>query len=35
VRVAVASDEGPSELAGQADLVLTSTRALLELLRRL
>lgn len=35
VRVAVASAEGPSELALEADLVLTSTGALLELLRRL
>jgi trehalose 6-phosphate phosphatase len=35
VRVAVASTEGPSELGRQADLVVTSTEALLELLRRL
>lgn len=35
VRVAVASQEGPSELAARADLVVSSPAALLELLRML
>ncbi len=35
VRVAVVSDEGPSELARAADVVVGSTAALVELLRRL
>jgi trehalose 6-phosphate phosphatase len=35
VRVAIASAEGPSELAAAADLVLGSPAALLELLRKL
>ncbi len=35
VRVAVVSDEGPSELGGAADLVVGGTEALLELLRQL
>jgi trehalose 6-phosphate phosphatase len=35
VRIAIASAEGPSELAAAADLVLGSPGALLELLRRL
>src|SRR5262249_15816975 len=35
VRIAVSSDEGPSELGTAADLVVGSTEALLELLRRL
>jgi trehalose 6-phosphate phosphatase len=35
VRVAIASDEGPSELGALADVILGSTEAFLELLRRL
>ena len=35
VRIAVASEEGPAELGEQADLVVGSPGALLELLRRL
>jgi trehalose-6-phosphatase len=35
VRVAIASAEGPSELGELADLVLGSTDAFLELLKRL
>ena len=35
VRIAVVSDEGPSDLGAAADLVLGSTEALAELLRRL
>jgi trehalose-6-phosphatase len=35
VRVAVSSEEGPTELAALADLVLGSTWALLDLMRRL
>ncbi len=35
VRIAVASDKGPTELGRRADIVLGSTEAMLELLRRL
>jgi trehalose 6-phosphate phosphatase len=35
VRVAVVSEEGPSELASAADVVVNGTEALVELLRRL
>ncbi len=35
MRVAVVSTEGPSELGERADLIVSSTEELLELLKRL